>query len=271
MDAWDSLLKQWRLWQRAMNFAPGTIELRVYWLKRLAREFPGGPATVDFDELLVWYSGHDWKPSTRRAARASFRVFWAWLIDAGHATESPAARLPKVKIPRPMPRPAPEGDFRFALSISDRRTRLAIMLAGYCGMRRFEIAKARREDMEPDLAGYSLRVVGKGGHVRLVPLPDEVVVQIKQVSSGPLFPSTRKQDAGRPISPGWLGKLVARNLPGDLTTHTLRHRCATVAYDGTKDLRAVQELLGHSKPEITAMYTKVSDRDVRKAMQAAVA
>jgi site-specific recombinase XerC len=44
-----------------------------------------------------------------------------------------------------------------------------------------------------------------------------------------------------------------------------------VAYAGTRDIRAVQELLGHSKSEITQMYTAVADADVRAAMQAAAA
>lgn len=53
--------------------------------------------------------------------------------------------------------------------------------------------------------------------------------------------------------------------------HTLRHRCATVAYAKTRDLRAVQELLGHAKPETTAIYTAVPDDAVRDAMRAAAA
>lgn len=223
------------------------------------------------DALIEWLSAHNWAPQTRRVVYASLRTFWDWMVETGRADRSPARRLPRVRTPRPRPRPAPEADFRFALTIPDRRTRLAIMLAGYCGLRRGEIARARREDMEPDLVGYSLRVVGKGGHVRLVPLPDEIVGEIRRVESGWLFPSSRPQDEGRPISAAWLGKIVARELPRDLTAHNLRHRCGTVAYAKTKDLRAVQELLGHSKPEITAMYTAVSDESVRAAMQAAVA
>lgn len=256
---------------RVMAYSEGTIGVRQYWIRRLARNFPAGPDSVTFDELVVWLAAHEWKPTTRRVCNTSIRQFWAWMIETERTTSSPAAKLPRVKMPRPKPRPAPESDFHLALSISDRRARLAIMLAGYCGMRRFEIAKARREDMVEDLIGYSLRIVGKGSHERIVPLPDEIVAEIKRVESGWLFPSTRASDGGRPISPWWLGKIVTRNLPGDLTTHTLRHRFGSVAYNRTKDLRAVQELLGHAKPETTAIYTEVSPQTLRDVMQAAVA
>jgi hypothetical protein len=67
-----------------------------------------------------------------------------------------------------------------------------------------------------------------------------------------LFPN----GAGGHLTPGHVGKLIARVLPGDWTAHTLRHRYATRAYRGSHDLRAVQRLLGHeSVLSITAgMY-----------------
>ena len=51
--------------------------------------------------------------------------------------------------------------------------------------------------------------------------------------------------------------------------HSLRHRSGTRAYAVSKDIRAVQELLGHAKPETTAMYTQVPADDIRAAMMGA--
>ncbi len=222
---------------------------------------------MEFEPLVSWLAGHDWKPNTRKAYRSSLRAFWSWLMATGRAKDSPAHQLPPVRIPRPKPRPAPEDAYRAALRVNDERARLAIMLAGMCGLRRGEIAKVRREDLEQDLIAWSLRVVGKGGHVRLVPLPDELAAEIRRRDPGWLFPSTQ----GGHLTPHHLGKIISRNLPGELTTHTLRHRCATVAYAGSRDIRAVQELLGHAKPETTAAYTAVPDRSVRRAMMLAAA
>jgi len=51
--------------------------------------------------------------------------------------------------------------------------------------------------------------------------------------------------------------------------HTLRHRYASRAYAGTRDLRAVQTLLGHSKPETTLRYTAIPDGGLQAAAAAA--
>jgi integrase/recombinase XerD len=73
------------------------------------------------------------------------------------------------------------------------------------------------------------------------------------------------------LTPHWLGRTVSAALGSGLTTHTLRHRAATTAYAGTHDLRAVQEMLGHSKPETTAQYTAIPDSSIRAAVAAAAA
>ena len=68
-----------------------------------------------------------------------------------------------------------------------------------------------------------------------------------------------------------MGKVISRWFPQGFTTHNLRHRCGTIAYQrGGRDLRAVQELLGHAKPETTARYTLVAPDAVRAAVMAAV-
>jgi len=64
-----------------------------------------------------------------------------------------------------------------------------IALAAQCGLRRGEVARLRREDVVPDLLGHCLRVVGKGGHIRNVPLPDLLARDLLGCYAGYLFPS----------------------------------------------------------------------------------
>lgn len=267
MNPWNNFINDWQTYLTAAGAPVSTRDLRAYHVRRFARECDRGPWAVTTDDLIEWLAGHDWSANTRRTYRQSFRSFWSWGVAAGHIDLSPANLIPPVRVPRGRPRPAPEAAVRFALTAADDRERLAVQLAAYCGLRRGEIARARRDDLERDLSGWSLRVTGKGGHVRMVPLPDDLAAAIRQRPEGWLFPSSH----GGHLTPHHLGKLITRCLPEGLTTHTLRHRCATVAYSATHDLRAVQELLGHAKPETTAIYTLVPDNDVRAAMLAAAA
>lgn len=266
-ESWGILIQAWERYLRASGAPDSTIGQRTYHLRRVAREVGGCPADLTFERLADWLADQRWAPNTRRSYRGSLRAFYRWAVSTGRLTYSPAHELPPVRVPRPRPRPAPESAYRAALEVADERARLAIMLAACCGLRRSEIARVKVEDVEPDLLGRSLRVTGKGGHVRLVPLPDDLADEIGVHRPGWLFPSSH----GAHLTPHHLGKIVSRCLPGPLTTHTLRHRCATVSYAATRDLRAVQELLGHAKPETTAIYTLVPDESVRKAMEAAAA
>ena len=63
--------------------------------------------------------------------------------------------------------------------------------------------------------------------------------------------------------------VLSQVLPPGWSAHSLRHAFASRAYAGTRDLRAVQTLLGHSKPETTARYTAVPDGALAAAVAAA--
>ena len=82
-------------------------------------------------------------------------------------------------------------------------------------------------------------------------------------ATGYLFPST--QHPG-PITAVRMGEIVGGCLPPGWTCHTLRHRFATAAYAVERDLRAVQDLLGHAKPETTAIYAAVPEGALRSAV-----
>jgi site-specific recombinase XerC len=60
-------------------------------------------------------------------------------------------------------------------------------------------------------------------------------------------------------------------MPEGYTMHTLRHRFGTRAYRGSRNLRAVQELLGHASIATTERYTAIDDDEIRAAAMAAAA
>jgi integrase/recombinase XerC len=264
----DQLLGKWSTWMRAAGKPDTTIELRLYQVRRVLAGIDSPPHEVIVDQLVDWLGGQAWAPSTRRSYRAALRGFFQWVQAIGLRPDNPALLIPVVHVPRSIPRPTPEAVYRQALLESDDRTRLMVQLAAKCGLRRGEISRVRREHVLEDLVGWSLRVEGKGGHQRVVPLPTDLSVELRAMPPGWVFPSDRRPG---PLTPAHVGVLVSRALPPGWTCHTLRHRCATVAYAVERDLRAVQELLGHAKPETTALYTQVPQDAVRRAVAAAAA
>jgi site-specific recombinase XerD len=251
---------------RDLSRSPGTVRLRRNHLRRLAHRSDSGPWATTTTDLLDWLAGPGWAPESRKSTQASLRVFYAWATATGRTSYDPAQQLPAVSIPRALPRPIPDQMTRRALSDADGRERLMVLLAGYCGLRAAEIAQVNGRDLYLE----SLLVHGKGGHERMVPVADgELLAALRAADHAPggwLFPG--RVDGH--LSAGYVCRLLSRLLPGHYTGHQLRHRAATVAYETTGDLRAVQEMLGHASSRTTERYTLVSTRSLRAvAAQAA--
>lgn len=265
--AWRGELNDWVAWMRAANRSRGTVQLRQYHVVRLSVAYPDGPYGLAVEDLARWLAVQSWGAETRRSYRASWATFYKWAVATGRTRENPAALLPQVTAPRGLPRPAPETALEAALQAADRRERLMLLLAAHAGLRRAEIAKVHTRDIEPDLLGASLVVQGKGDVVRRVPLSTPLRVMLAELEPGWAFPSAH----GGHLSPAYVGKIVSGLLGPDWTAHSLRHRFASRAYAADRDLRAVQELLGHAKPETTARYTAVPLDAARRAVDAASA
>lgn len=262
---WAAAIAAWLATLRAAGRPATTVGLRNYQLRRLAESLaPAGPWSVTGDELVEWIGGHGWAPGTLRSYRSALRSFYRWGHAHGFIAVDPALALPAVKPVSPNPRPAPEDAYRLALACADDRVRLMLRLAAELGLRRCEVARAHSLDLERDLSGWSLRVVGKGGRVRRLPLSDALAAAIRRCGPGYLFPG----EVDGHLSPRWVGRLVSRALPGAWAMHSLRHRFATAAYSLDRDTFTVQELLGHASPVTTRMYVRVPADALRRTVLA---
>ncbi len=256
----------WRQWMIAAGRPPTTVTLRVYQLSRFCESHPE-PFTCTTDDLAAWLAGHNWSPETRRSWRAALKGFYRWAITTGRAAANPAADLPVVLVPAKRARPTPDAAITAALVGADDRLWTMVNLAWRCGLRRGEIAQVNGADLLEDEHGTALVVHGKGGKERIVPIPDDIAGRVRhrcrQATGGWCFPGAITGH----LSPARVGELVAESLPGKWTCHTLRHRFGTNCYASTGDLFAVQELLGHAKPETTRIYVELP----REALRAATA
>lgn len=262
---WLPELLSYSDWMRAAGRPSSTLYLRGYHLRRLAIGARASPLDVTYDQLVEHLAAATWSSATRRSVQGTMRSFFGWLHASGRRADNPAALLPPVGAPHGRPRPAPESAVAIGLSLTDARVKLMVELASGAGLRCCEIAVVSTEHLVEDDDGWSLRVYGKGGKVRMVPLSDSLGAALRQAPAGYLFPG---QIAGH-LSAAYVSKLISRALPGDWTAHTLRHRFASRAYSADGDIRAVQELLGHASVVTTQIYTKVPDGALRRAVTAA--
>ena len=124
------------------------------------------------------------------------------------------------------------------------------------------------------MGGAQLLARGKGGKQRVVPLSDSLANWFgpERAVTRPGCPlrvgCSRTGPAGmcgRRTSASW----SATFLPDGVAKHALRHFFATRAYRGTRNIRAVQQLLGHLSVAVTAVYTACDDDEVRAAMMSA--
>lgn len=269
---WVTAIDLYTEWMRAAGTRPNTITKRRYQLSRFAEEHLGeSPWQIKTDQLVEWLSRYAWQPETRRSYRAAIRSFYTWGRLTAQAETNPAEVLPRIRAPKGLPRPTPDQVLTAALARASDRDRLMLTCAAFAGMRRAEIAAARWDWF----GDTHVRITGKGGHVRSVPLHPRLAREVRtewnhrrggERGTGYryyagydtyLFPG----QSGEPMHPDVIGKIVTRALgaPG-WTAHTLRHRFLTRAYvGGGRDILAVQQLAGHSSLTTTQRYTQIPD------------
>lgn len=213
--------------------------------------------------------------SARSLARSlsAVKSFTRWLAERDGFDATPVLSTRSPRYQRKLPRPLPEAaarDLLATIALQSRERWIAardvavITLLWGCGLRISEALALTGADHP---LGTALRVRGKGGRERLVPvLPaaeDAVAayVELCPYPAEPEAPLFRGSRGGR-LSPRTVQGTVAAcrtqlGLPATATPHALRHSFATHLLDAGGDLRSIQELLGHASLSTTQAYTAV--------------
>ena len=242
--------------------------LRKYlaWLATSARGREGGYAKVSVARKLV-----------------SLRAFYRFLLqeDLVQSNPVPKGRTFRVKVEKRLPVFLGKGEAEKFVEAPDPSTGLGLRdraileLLYSSGMRLAELAGLDLSDV--DTKAKEARVWGKGSKERVVLLGGPAVAALEEYlsSARPSLAGERPTTAlflnryGNRLSRRSIEKAVKRYAlesavnPGS-HTHTLRHTFATHMLEGGADLRVVQELLGHSSPATTQIYTHVTQNQARK-------
>jgi integrase/recombinase XerC len=240
-------------------------------------------AALGLPDLRAWLARRHTdgyaRTSTARAM-AAVRGFFRY-ADRRHGLHNPALQAIRTpRLPHRVPRPLAEVDARELIEsarteardgwVGLRDTALLLLLYG-AGLRIGEALALDREAAGTDpRASRSLRVHGKGGKERLVPilpvLAEALAAYLDACPAPPLphDPLFKGVRGGR-LQQGVVQKLVRElriglGLPETATPHALRHSFATHLLGAGADLRAIQELLGHASLSTTQGYTEVDAR-----------
>jgi len=218
-------------------------------------------------------------PSSRARALSAVRALHRRLLDTGAAETDPAADLPGPRRPRRLPTVVREPDAVRLLDASwgdeplDLRDHALLELLYGCGLRAAEACALDRGDVSP----REVRVNGKGERVRLVPIggPAYESVAAWLARGRPELAVAESSDAlllsrrGRRLEPSAVRRALGRRLRfvglPPASPHALRHAYATHMLEHGGDLRAIQELLGHSSLSTTEVYTQVSVAHLRRS------
>jgi integrase/recombinase XerD len=251
---------------------------------------PGSPTlrAARRTDLLAWMSrglADGIKTSTAARRLSGIRRFYRFLLREGLIAEDPTLRIDSPRLPRRLPDTLTEDDVDALLTEPDPqepielRDRAMLEILYGCGLRVSELTGLTVDQV--NLRQGVVRISGKGGKERLVPLGEEAVdwlvrymkearnELLKGKSSDALFPGNRATAMTRQTFWHRIKHYSVRaGIRKPISPHTLRHAFATHLLNNGADLRVVQMLLGHSDLSTTQIYTHVARQRLQDLHQA---
>lgn len=219
-------------------------------------------------------------PNSRRVEIGTLHAFCRWMVKHKRLKRNPVEDVKRPRKPRSVPAALPHDAVRRLLDTcaEDARLNAVVWAMLGLGLRRAEVASLRIEDW--DRRAQTLRVTGKGGHERLLPVTAQVeaawVRYLREcpASSGPLFRSRKPPFGGlAATSVTWMVTEALKDAGlkshafDRVCAHALRHTALSDTLDACGDLRVVMEMAGHSSLAVTSIYQRRSQvGQLREAM-----
>ena len=288
--AWCSALELLEQDLRRRGAAAGTRAIYhtdVEELGRWAARYDLAPEEVDYPWLRRYaaqMSERGLAPRTVARKLAGLRACFRVLVEHGLMEANPAELLASPKLPQRLPRALKPADVSALLdripaaTPLEQRDRALFELAYACGLRAEEIVDLDVGSVDFD--AEQLRVEGKGGKTRFVPVGEHALRAVTSyleraratLDAGTGEPALFLSKTGRRLSTSdvrrrlrtWARHAAAQ---GAVHPHALRHSFATHLLEGGADLRAIQALLGHASISTTQIYTRVETARLRTAYQ----
>lgn len=208
---------------------------------------------------------------------SAVRSFYRYLLREGYVTRDPAAGVGAPKSPRRLPKSLTPDETARLMKIppNDRialRDHALLELFYSSGLRLAEIVALDVDDLSGD---GTVRVTGKGGKVRVVPVGrmaqdalrtwlSERVSRVKPHENAVFLNASGGRINARTVQRIVARRARAQGIAQPLHPHMLRHSFASHVLESSGDLRAVQELLGHASISTTQIYTHLDFQHLAK-------
>lgn len=212
---------------------------------RWADDFKVDPNGQGAPDYLNWLRKADYSNASINRKAAALRKYYGDALAKYKAPPAPEGE--------PHPLPNLMDDVRKMLAVTDGEIRLAIALMGFAGLRISETLMLCWQDIAAD----EIIVYGKGSKIRRVPIAPEleaILDQVERPVSGPELFTMSERGLRKAVTTAGERAMIDR----PVSSHDLRMTFGTVIYNFCKDIRVVQELLGHSSSKTTERYTGVA-------------
>ncbi len=228
---------------------------------RLDTDVSVSPVLVQ-DYLSHITSLRTYRPKTLHRILSTLSSFYRFLILQGIVDVNPLTTVERPRIKQEELIYLKHNQvIRLLESIEDPRDRLIVRTIYATGVRVSELCSINIENI--DFEDHTIKIQGKGGKIRTVFIDDESLSEIRRFiddrTEGPLFPGQQ----GKHLSARTVQHIFRQYTPKGITPHKIRHSYASELYRRSKNLRVVQENLGHSSIKTTEIYLH-TDVDERK-------
>ena len=299
---WDELIDR-HLARRAVERGLSRNSLEAYAgdlrdFQRFCREHLVTPRELETPQLTAYLAElgeRGFRVSSQRRRLSAVRGMLREMLEAGVLERDPTLGIDLKRHPRPLPRTLGRADVEALIDAIDattlrgKRDRAMLELAYGCGLRVSELVGLKFSQV--NLEAAVVVVIGKGDKERIVPLGGaardalEAYLEVRRRAAAEDNSrgkrGAREAVSARPTAAIFvtrLGRAMTRQgffkalkgwAAGDprlawISPHTLRHCFATHLLEGGADLRAVQEMLGHSDISTTQIYTHLSRGHLRR-------
>lgn len=291
---WDEILRRYRVYVAVeKRLASNTVEAYMRDVERLAAfctslERPVGPTRVSaehIEAMMTELFDRGFEPRSQARVLSSLRSFFGYLMLTDRIESSPLDRIESPKLGRHLPDVLSISEVDAIIEAIDPnsalgvRNRAIVEMLYSCGLRVSELVELRVEDI--DFEENLVRVMGKGGKQRFVPLGDlarqrleaymidrEEVEVADRESASIIFLNRRGRKLTRVMIFTLIRQAVAAaGIDKTVSPHSFRHSFATHLLMGGADIRQVQELLGHSDITTTEIYTHLDFSHLRKTVE----